>query len=67
MIFLVDSMQHMRRIHATSSTPTGIAILRDAKFQEIAQIGKRIAFEFDMMTATTPLAIRYREAIEKNS
>jgi hypothetical protein len=55
------------KLYATSSTPTGIAILRDAKFQEIGQIGKRIAFEFDMMTATTPLAIKYREAIEKDS
>jgi hypothetical protein len=53
------------KLYATSSTPTGIAILRNTGFQEIGQIGKRIAFEFDTMTSSTPLAIKYREALNK--
>jgi len=41
-------------------TPTGIAILRNAGFQEIGQIGKRIAFELDTMNSDAPLAKKYR-------
>jgi len=51
------------KLYATSSTPSGIALLEDAKFQKIGQMGKRVAFEFDMLTAHTLLAMKYREAI----
>lgn len=39
--------------------------LRNAGFQEIGQIGKRIAFEFDTLTSTMPLAVKYWEALTK--
>lgn len=55
------------KFYATSVTPTGIAILRNAKFQEIGQIGKRIAFELDTMTSNAPLAIKYRAILNKKT
>lgn len=53
------------KFYATSLTPTGIAILRNAGFQEleVGRIGKRIAFELDMMTSEASLAREYRKAI----
>lgn len=53
------------KFYATSSTPTGIAILKNAQFQQIGQIGKRIAFELDTMTSDAPLAQRYRKLLGK--
>ncbi len=55
------------KLYATSVTPTGIAILRNAKFQEIGQIGKCIAFELDTMTSDAPLAIKYRAILNKRN
>ncbi len=54
------------KFYATSVTPTGIAILRNAGFQEIGQIGKRIAFELDTMNADVPLAKKYREMLRRS-
>ena len=51
------------KFHATSVTPTGIAILRNAGFKETGQIGKRRAFELDVMTSDAPLAEQYREVL----
>jgi tetratricopeptide (TPR) repeat protein len=53
------------KFYATSVTPTGIAILRNAGFQDIGQIGKRIAFELDTMTSTSQLATAYRETLKR--
>src|SRR6266571_5540915 len=53
------------KLYATSVTPTGIAILRNAGFPEIGHIGKRIAFELDTMKSDAPLAQRYREMLHK--
>jgi len=62
---LADKNIMVTKFYATSSTPTGIAIIKNAGFQQIGQIGKRIAFELDTMTSNTPLAIKYREALGK--
>lgn len=48
------------KFYATSAKPTGIAILKNAGFQEIGRIGKRIAFELDVMNSDARLAKRYR-------
>jgi hypothetical protein len=53
------------KFYATSVTPTGIAILRNAGFQEIGQIGKRIAFELDTLNSNARLAKQYRELFQK--
>jgi len=53
------------KLYATSVTPTGIAILRNAGFQEIGQIGKRIAFELDTMRSDARLAKRYRKLFQR--
>ncbi len=55
------------KFYATSVTPTGIAILRNAGFQQIGQIDKRIAFELDTMTSSSPLAKAYRESLENDT
>ncbi len=54
------------KFYATSSTPTGIAILKNADFSEVGQIGKRIAFELDTTTSSSKIAIEYRKALEEN-
>lgn len=55
------------KFYATSVTPTGIAILRNAGFQEIGMLKsgtkKRIAFELDTMTSDSLIAKTYREAL----
>jgi hypothetical protein len=53
------------KLYATSVTPSGIAILRNAGFQEIGQIGKRIAFELDTINSDTRLAKQYREILKR--
>ena len=55
------------KFYATSVTPTGIAILRNAGFQETGQIGKRITFELDTMTSDARLAKQYRAMLKKKS
>lgn len=53
----------IRNFYATSATPTGIAILRHAGFQEINRIGHRIAFKLDVTTSDSPLATEYRRIL----
>ncbi|HEX6479103.1 MAG TPA: hypothetical protein VF043_09685, partial [Ktedonobacteraceae bacterium] len=53
------------KFYATSVTPTGIAILKNAGFQDIGQIGKRIAFELDVMNSDARLAKQYRVMLRK--
>lgn len=53
------------KFHAIGSTPTGIAILKNANFQEIWHKDKRTAFELDTMKSTSPLAQSYRQVLEK--
>jgi hypothetical protein len=68
--FFYQLAQHditVTKFYATSATPTGIAILRNAHFQEIGQIGKRIVFELDTMTSDAPLAKRYRASLQKQA
>jgi hypothetical protein len=65
--FLHDLAQKhiiITKFYATSVTPTGIAILRNAGFHEIGHIDKRIAFELDTMTSEAPLAQAYRKSLE---
>lgn len=52
-------------LYATSSTPTGIAILKNAGFEEISQIGKRIAFKLDMINSNARVAVEYRKALNE--
>ena len=54
------------KFYATSVTPTGIAILKNAGFQDIGQIGKRIAFELDVMNSDARLAKQYRMMLRKD-
>lgn len=53
------------KFYATSVTRTGIAVLRNAGFQEIGRLGERIAFELDTMNSDAPLAKRYRAILNK--
>ena len=71
---LLDFLRHLveqhiiiTKLYATSVTPTGIAILRHAGFQEIGQIGKRIAFELDTMTSHSQLATAYRKSLKSEA
>lgn len=51
------------KFYATSVTPTGIAILRNAGFEELNQMGKRIAFELDTMKSNSRMIHEYRQLI----
>jgi len=62
---LAEKNVTITKFYATSATPTGIAILRNAGFQETGQIGKRIAFELDTKNSEASLAKRYRAALRK--
>lgn len=53
------------KFYATSVTPTGIAILQDAGFKNIGQIGKRIAFELDITHSDSRLARQYRAVLQR--
>ncbi len=61
---LAEQNVTITKFYATSSTPTGIAILENAQFTKIGQIGKRIAFELDTMQSDAPLAKQYREMLQ---
>ncbi len=53
-----------RKFYATSSTPTGIRILRTANFQEIDDLGKgRLAFVLDISISNAKLLRGYKEAL----
>ena len=60
---LAEQQITITKFYATSATPTGIAILRHAGFQEIGRIGERIAFELETETSDTPLVRAYRESL----
>ncbi|SRR5579885_212754 len=65
--FIFDlAKQHIiiTKFHAIGSTPTGIAILRNANFQELWHKDKRVAFELDTMKSYSPLAQIYRQMLE---
>lgn len=67
--FLIELAQQstaITKFYATSATPTGISILRNAGFKDLNRIGKRIAFELDVMTSESLLAVEYRRALEKD-
>jgi hypothetical protein len=54
------------KFYATSSTQTGIRILRTANFQEIANLGReRLAFELDISTSNAKIVKGYKEALEQ--
>lgn len=55
------------KFYAISSTPEGIAILRQARFEERGHIGKRIAFELNPITSHTRLAKAYRAVLEDHN
>jgi len=55
------------KFYATSVTPTGIAILHNAGFKTIGQLGKRTAFELDTMNSDEPIAVQYRELLNEHS
>ena len=63
---LVTKNIKITKLYATSATPSGISILKNAGFQEIGQIGKRIAFELNLMTSNASLAKKYRAMLEKD-
>jgi hypothetical protein len=52
------------KFYGTSSTTTGIAIMRNAGFNETGKIGKRVTFELDTMTSDAWTAREYRELVE---
>ncbi len=65
LIELAEKHVIITKFYATSSTPTGIAILRNAGFKEVNRLSKRIAFELNIMTSDDRIAKEYREAIER--
>lgn len=64
LIGLAEKNITITKFYATSSTPTGIAILRNAGFEEINRVGKRIAFELDTTNSNNQIAKEYRQAIK---
>jgi hypothetical protein len=67
MEFLQDLAQRSVTItafYATSATPTGIAILRNADFEVIGQVGKRIAFKLDVLKSESRLLKEYKEILQ---
>jgi hypothetical protein len=52
------------QFYATSVTPTGIAIMQNAGFDEISHIGKRHAFKLETLTSDAWVAKEYREILK---
>lgn len=68
--FIFDLMKQqivITKFHAIGSTPTGIAILKHADFQEIWHKDKRVAFELDTMRSNSLLAQSYRRVLDLSS
>lgn len=51
------------KIYATSSTPTGIAILKNAGFKEIGYMGKRVKFALDPLQTDSIAFTEYKKEI----
>ena len=55
------------RFYAISATPEGIAILRQAKFEERGHLGKRVAFELNPLTSDSRMAKAYRAVLKDHN
>jgi hypothetical protein len=55
------------RFYAICASPEGGAILRQAKFEERGQIGKRTAFEFNPITSDSRMAKAYRMMLKQQA
>jgi hypothetical protein len=55
------------RFYAISATSEGIAILRQAKFEERGHLGKRVAFELNPFTSETRMAKAYRAVLKHHN
>ncbi len=54
------------KLHATSSTPTGIRILKSAGFQIVRDLGNgRLGFELNIETSDAKILRGYKEALEE--
>lgn len=54
------------KFYATSSTQTGIRILRTANFQEVGSLGGgRLAFELDISASNAKMVKGYKDALEQ--
>ena len=51
------------RFYAIGTTPEGIALLRQAAFEERAHLGKRVVFELNPLTSETRMLKTYRAAL----
>lgn len=57
---------NLTKFYATSSTPTGIHILKNAMFQVIDDLGDgRLAFELDITQSSSKLLAGYQEAFKQ--
>ena len=52
------------RFYAIGATPGGIAILRQAKFEERGHVGKRVVFELNPLTSDIRIAKAYRAVLK---
>jgi hypothetical protein len=52
------------RFYSIGTTVEGNAILKQAGFEEIGQLGKRVVFEFDTTTSISRMAQAYRKILE---
>jgi hypothetical protein len=54
------------KFYATSSTPTGIALLRNAGFKEAGKIERRIKFELDIHSSEAVIVKEYNKIVKEN-
>ena len=55
------------KLYATSSTPTGIAILKNAGFKELGHMGKRVKFELEPLQSDSIAFAEYKKEMLSNS
>jgi hypothetical protein len=53
------------RFYAIGATPEGIAILRQAKFEERGHLGKRVVFELNPLTSETRIVKAYKAVLNE--
>ncbi len=53
------------RFYAIGATPEGIAILRQAEFEERAHLGKRVVFELNPLTSETRVLKAYKAVLNE--